>query len=130
MKKKQVSTPETVETPQEWVINCSKCGASLSVKNDGKAYICSVCGTIFRVRKDEKNVEIPVREKKIELSITEGVVNVLTKKYNKPITNPKKASKKFKKALKVLLQNNVYLTNYDVVDTLEFGMNGKRIAKK
>ena len=80
MKKNQTPTQETVETPQEWVINCSKCGASISVKNDGKAYICSVCGTIFRVQKQAKSVEIPVKEKSVELTLTEGAVKVLTKK--------------------------------------------------
>ncbi len=129
MKKKQ-PTQETVEVPQEWVINCSKCGASVCVKNDGKAYICSVCGTIFRVQKQEKNVENPVKEKKIQLTLTEGAVKALTKKAQKPVANPKKASKKVKKALKVLLQNNVCLTDYDNVDSLEFCVDGKRIVKK
>ena len=130
MKKKQMPTQETVETPQQWVINCSKCGASLTVKNDGKAYICSVCGTVFRVQKQEKNVEIPVKEKKVELTLTEGVVKILTKKPTKPVANPKKASKKVKKALKVLLQNSVCLTDYDRVDSLEFCANGKCIVEK
>lgn len=130
MKKNQTPTQETVETPQEWVINCSKCGASISVKNDGKAYICSVCGTIFRVQKQAKCVENPVKEKSVELTLTEGAVKVLTKKPLKPAKSPKKASKKIKKALKVLLQNSVCLTDYDKVETLKFAVDGKRIVKK
>ena len=129
-KQKQIPTQETVETPTDWVINCSKCGAALTVKNDGKAYICAVCGTVFRVQKQEKKVEIAPKEKKVQLTLSEDAVKLLTKKPAKKITNPARLSKKTKKALKVLLQNNVVLTDYDTADSLEISADGKKIQVK
>lgn len=52
-------------------VNCSKCGASLSASNTAAAYVCPVCGTLFRTRKSIRIVqEVPVQEKQIHLSFT------------------------------------------------------------
>lgn len=63
------------------VVNCSKCGAALTAKNAGAAYICPVCGTLFRTRTCIRIVqEKPVEEKQIHLSLTKKAAKFITGK--------------------------------------------------
>ena len=42
---------------KEYVVNCLKCGAALKVKNDGCAYVCPVCRSMFLVKVTQVQVK-------------------------------------------------------------------------
>ncbi len=66
------------EQPKEWVVNCSKCGAALNVKNGKTAYICPVCGSLMRMRTGTRIVkDIPKVEKQARVSITEKAAKAI-----------------------------------------------------
>ena len=92
--------------PKEWVINCSKCGAALNVKNGKTAYICPVCGSLMRMRTGTRIVkDIPKVEKQARVSVTEKAAKAIMERDALVQTaNNKKlgfwARRKAKKALK------------------------------
>lgn len=60
----QTQQPKT-ETPvclapvegKKYVVQCPRCSAKLNVKNNGVAYMCPVCNTLFRMRTGTKMVK-------------------------------------------------------------------------
>lgn len=121
--KNQVSTQEQAPvvvgatTQTDWVINCSKCGAALNIKSNGNAYICPVCGTLFRVQTGKRMVKEVAKERKIQINLTftERAVNYVkaneatqTKTPTKKLSNRKvkKAMKKIQKAMSVIVTNS------------------------
>lgn len=120
-----------VAPKQDWVINCNKCGASLTVKNDGNAYICPVCNTLFRIQTGTRIVkEVAPKEKQVHLTLTEKAVTMIAAneekkqrklaKKKKPLSarRQKKAQKKLQRALEMVVAQNVRLGNYDEGDIL------------
>ena len=118
-----------VATKQEWVINCNKCGAALTVRNDGNAYICPVCGELFRIQTGTRIVkEIAPKEKQVHLTLTEKAVDMIAKNDEKKkkklkgkkisARKQKKAQKKLQRALELVVAQNVRLGNYDEGDVL------------
>ncbi|MBQ8685406.1 MAG: hypothetical protein IJ514_04470 [Clostridia bacterium] len=113
-KKDQASTQEQapvaatpVSAQSEWVINCNKCGAALNIKSNGNAYICPVCGTLFRIQTGKRMVREVAKEKKVQLNLTltERAAELI--KANEAKAAPKAAKKKLsarkiKKAMKKL----------------------------
>lgn len=121
--KNQVSTQEQAPvvvgatTQTDWVINCNKCGAALNIKSNGNAYICPVCGTLFRVQTGKRMVKEVAKERKIQINLTftECAVNYVkaneatqTKTPTKKLSNRKvkKAMKKIQKAMSVIVTNS------------------------
>ena len=121
--KNQVSTQEQAPvtvcatTQTDWVINCSKCGASLNIKSNGNAYICPVCGTLFRVQTGKRMVKEVAKERKVQINLTftERAVNYVkaneatqVKTPTKKLSNRKvkKAMKKIQKAMSVIVTNS------------------------
>ena len=118
-----------VATKQEWVINCNKCGAALTVRNDGNAYICPVCGELFRIQTGTRIVkEIAPKEKQVHLTLTEKAVDMIAKNDEKKkkklagkkisARKQKKAQKKLQRALELVVAQNVRLGNYEEGDVL------------
>ena len=118
-----------VATKQEWVINCNKCGAALTVRNDGNAYICPVCGELFRIQTGTRIVkEIAPKEKQVHLTLTEKAVDMIAKNDEKKkkklagkkisARKQKKAQKKGQRALELVVAQNVRLGNYEEGDVL------------
>ncbi len=94
------------DQPKEWVVNCSKCGAALNVKNGKTAYICPVCGSLMRMRTGTRIVkDIPKVEKQAHVSITEKAAKaIMEREALVRAANDKKlgfwARRRAKKALK------------------------------
>ena len=125
--KNQVSTQEqapvvmSATTQSDWVINCNKCGASLNIKSNNTAYICPVCGTLFRVQTGKRMVKEVAKERKVQINLTftERAVNYVkanevaqTKTPSKKLSKRKvkKAMKKLQKAMSVIVTNNAPMT--------------------
>ena len=133
-----------VNTQHEWVINCSKCGASLNVKNDGHAYLCPVCSSLFRIQTGTRIVkEITPKEKQVHLTFTEKAVQLIVAneevaqrkaaKRKRKISPRKerKIRKKIQRALETVLAGNIRLSEYQegeviLVDTDENGFLVKK----
>ncbi len=49
--------PENQPVEKKAIINCPKCSTSLNVKVGNFAYVCPVCGQIFRTRVGERLVK-------------------------------------------------------------------------
>ena len=72
------AVPVNVVQQKDFVINCSKCGAALNVKSGKTAYICPVCGALFRLRMGTRIVkDIPVKEKQIHLLLHQRYKHLL-----------------------------------------------------
>lgn len=137
MKENNVSTQ--VEQ-NEWVVNCNKCGASLSVNNDGNAYICPVCNTLFRIQTGTRIVkDVTVKEQQVHVTMTESAVSVIAKEDAKAKKKAKKklsaraqkrARKKLAKALQTVIAQNVTLGNYDAGDVLVVDLDEKGVVVK
>lgn len=136
-----VAVPVTPK--QDWVINCNKCGAALTVKNDGNAYICPVCGTLFRIQTGTRIVkEIAPKEKQVHLTLTEKAVTLIAaneekkqkklakKKKNLSPRKQKKAQKKLQRALEMVVAQNVRLGNYDEGDILVVDLEKEGLVVK
>ena len=132
--------PVPVKPRNEWV-HCSKCGAALKAQNGGSAYICPVCGTLFRLRLGTKIVQnIPVKEKEVFFSVTEKAVKSIVKnekqakKKAKPLSprKQKKEQKKLQRALETLLSQNDRLKDYEEgeVFAIDVDETGKVSVKK
>ena len=128
-KVEQPTMEMALPSKQEWVINCNKCGAALTVGNDGNAYICPVCGELFRIQTGTRIVkEIAPKEKKVHLTLTEKAVNMISAKDAKKkkklagkklsARKQKRARKKLQRALELVVAQNVRLGNYDEGDVL------------
>ncbi len=133
--KNQVSTQEqapvavSAPTQSDWVINCSKCGAALNIKSNGNAYICPVCGTLFRVQTGKRMVKEVAKERKVQLNLTltERAFNYI--KANEVTTGKapskklstrkvKKAMKKLQKAMSVIVANNAPVSSLNDGDSV------------
>ncbi len=130
-----------VATKQEWVINCNKCGAALTVRNDGNAYICPVCGELFRIQTGTRIVkEIAPKEKQVHLTLTEKAVDMIAKNDEKKkkklagkkisARKQKKANKKLQRALELVVAQNVRLGNYDEGDVLVVDLDKEGLVVK
>ena len=72
-----------VKEPKTWIVNCPKCGASLSMKEGGCAYMCPVCKTLLRVKTSARLVKnLDEGNKKLHVTLTENAVKYLTEKNN------------------------------------------------
>ena len=70
-----------VREPKTWIVNCPKCGASLSMKEGGCAYMCPVCKTLLRVKTSARLVKnLDEGNKKLHVTLTENAVKYLTEK--------------------------------------------------
>lgn len=70
-----------VREPKTWIVNCPKCGASLSMKEGGCAYMCPVCKTLLRVKTGARLVKnLDEGNKKLHVTLTENAVKYLTEK--------------------------------------------------
>ena len=132
-------------TPQvkDFVINCSKCGAALSAKSGKTAYICPVCGTLFRMRTGTRIVkEIPVKEKQIHLTLTEKAAKFIVEKdveakakaAKKKKTGfwahrrARKAKENFQRALETLIAENIRLNTYEEGDLLKIDLGDNELT--
>lgn len=73
-KVEQEQTAPVYATPVEakkFVVSCPRCGANLSVKDGGVAYMCPVCNNLFRMRTGAKMVKDVTR-----VIVSEAYVNV------------------------------------------------------
>lgn len=143
-KTEKMATPVVampVATKQEWVINCNKCGAALTVRNDGNAYICPVCGELFRIQTGTRIVkEIAPKEKQVHLTLTEKAVDMIAKNDEKKkkklagkkisARKQKKAQKKLQRALELVVSQNVRLGNYDEGDVLVVDLEKEGLVVK
>lgn len=78
------------EEPKTWVINCPKCGAALSVKEGGYAYMCPVCSTLLRMKTSARLVkDLGGDKKNLHVVLTENAVNYLVGKNMAYSANPK-----------------------------------------
>lgn len=130
-----VATPVPVKPRNEWV-HCSKCGAALKAGNGNSAYICPVCGTLFRLRMGTKIVQnMPVKEKQIHFTLTEKAAKSIVKNEAKAQRKAKTMSprrlrrqqKKLQRALETLLAQNLSLKDYTenevfVIDVADNGV--------
>ena len=133
--KNQVSTQEqapvavSATTQSDWVINCNKCGASLNIKSNGNAYICPVCGTLFRVQTGKRMVKEVAKERKVQLNLTltarafdyikaneVAVGKAPSKKLS--ARKVKKAMKKLQKAMSVIVANNAPVSSLNDGDSV------------
>lgn len=130
-----------VASKQEWVINCNKCGAALTVKNDGNAYICPVCGELFRIQTGTRIVkEIAPKEKQVHLTLTEKAVDMIAKndaKKKKKLAGKKisarkqkRARKKLQRALEMVVAQKVRFNNYDEGDVLVVDLEKEGLVVK
>lgn len=128
------ATPVPVKPRNEWV-HCSKCGAALKAGNGSSAYICPVCGTLFRLRMGTKIVQnMPVKEKQIHFTLTEKAAKSIIKNEAKAQKKQRKMSawklrrqqKKLQRALETLLAQNLSLKDYNEneVFMIDLGDNG------
>ena len=134
-KKNQASTQEqapvavSAPTQSEWVINCSKCGAALNIKSNGNAYICPVCGTLFRVQTGKRMVKEVAKERKVQLNLTLTARAFDYIKANEVATGKapskklsarkvKKAMKKLQKAMSVIVANNAPVSSLNDGDSV------------
>ena len=150
MKKKNVemmpvmeAVPVNVVEQKDFVINCSKCGASLCAKSGKTAHICPVCGSLFRMRTGTRIVkEIPVKEKQIHLTLTEKAANFIVEKdaENKAKNakkkktgfwarrRAKKEKKNFQRALETLIAENIRLHTYEKGDLLKIDLGDDELT--
>jgi predicted RNA-binding Zn-ribbon protein involved in translation (DUF1610 family) len=86
------TAPVAAEEPAEvvakplktWVVNCSKCGAALNLKEGGQAYICPVCRTLLRVKTGVKLVkDLGAEDKKYHVTLTGAAMNAILTKEQK-----------------------------------------------
>lgn len=86
------AVPVNVVRPTEFVVNCHKCGAALTMKSGKSAYICPVCNTLLRMRTGTRIVkEVPVKEKQIHLTLSESAANyIVAKDYEARVKAAKK----------------------------------------
>lgn len=78
-----VEQPE-VKPLKTWVVNCSKCGAALNLKEGGQAYICPVCRTLLRVKTGVKLVkDLGAEDKKYHVTFTSAAINKILAKEEK-----------------------------------------------
>lgn len=132
-----------VPQAKDFVINCSKCGAALSAKNGKTAYICPVCGSLFRMRTGTRIVkEIPVKEKQIHLTLTEKAAKFIVEKdveakakaAKKKKTGfwarrrARKAKENFQRALETLIAENIRLHTYEEGDLLKIDLGNNELT--
>lgn len=137
------AVPVNVVRQKDFIINCSKCGAALSAKNDKAAYICPVCGSLFRVRTGTRIVkEIPVKEKQIHLTLTEKAANFIVEKdaeskakaAKKKKTGfwarrrARKAKENFQHALETLIAENIRLYTYEEGNFLKIDLGENELT--
>ena len=114
----------------ELVVNCNKCGASLTVKNGGTAYICPVCGSLFRVQTGTRMVkDVSDKEKQVCVVVTENAGNCAGAQSKKKLSKraEKRARKKLAKALKTVVKQNAIL---GICDHSEVSLVDAPCAKK
>ena len=81
-----VETPVETEVAEQkplktWIVNCVKCGAALSLKEGGQAYICPVCGMLLRVKTGTKLVkDLGAEDKKYHVTLTEAAMKSIMEK--------------------------------------------------
>lgn len=117
----------------EWVVNCNKCGASLTVKSNKSAYICPVCGTLFRVQTGTRMVkDVSDKEKQVCVVVTENTGNATKVQSTKKLSKraEKRARKKLAKALKTVVAQNVKLGNCQEGEVSFVNADGKGVCVK
>lgn len=137
------AVPVDVVQQKEFVINCGKCGAALNAKSGKTAYICPVCGALFRMRTGTRIVkEIPVKEKQIHLTLTEKAANFIVAKdaENKAKNSKKKKTgfwarrrerkekENFQRALETLIAENIRLHTYEKGDLLKIDLGDDELT--
>ena len=67
-----VMTAIPVQEPKEFMVNCSKCGSALKIKDGGSfAYMCPVCNTLLRVKTGVKYIkDVDTGDKSMHVAIT------------------------------------------------------------
>lgn len=68
-----------VQEPKTWVVNCPKCGAALSLKEGGYAYMCPVCSSLLRMKTGARLVKnLDEGKNNLYVTLTENAVKYLT----------------------------------------------------
>ena len=137
------AVPVNVVEQKDFVINCNKCGAALYAKKGRTAYICPVCGTLFRMRMGTRIVkEIPVKEKQIHLTLTEKAANFIVQKdmeaKERALQNKKSSARErrreqkekedIQRALETLLAENIRLHTYEKGDLLRIDLGDNELT--
>ena len=129
-----VATAVPVKPRNDFVL-CSKCGTALKTGSGSSAYICPVCGTVFRLRMGTKIVQnMPVKEKQIHFTLTENAAKLIMKNEAKAQRKAckmsprrlKKQQKQLQRALETLLAQNLSLKDYkeNEVFVIDLGETG------
>ena len=131
------AVPVEVVRPTEFVVNCHKCGAALTMKSGKAAYICPVCNTLLRMRTGTRIVkEVPVKEKQIHLTLSESAANyIVAKDYEARVKAAKKkktgfwarrrarkAKAQLQSALETLIAQNIRVHAYEEGDVLKIDL--------
>ena len=87
-KRTKGTAPVAEETAQKevrsWVVNCSKCGAALNLKDGNQAYVCPVCGTLLKVKSGVRFVkDVSKEEKVLHVTITERAMQFMQERAAK-----------------------------------------------
>lgn len=117
-----------VREPKTWVTNCPKCGAALSMKEGGYAYMCPVCKTLLRMKTSARLVKnLGEGTKNLQITLTENAVNYLVGKDLAYSANPKNAPLN---TLESMLAKNL-AGGYNVEDSLvvDIDANGLKVRK-
>ena len=121
-----------VKPRNEWV-HCKKCGAALKANQENNAYICPVCGSLFRVRVVTRAVKKPPEEKEVCFTLSLALVeklNACKKKKAKKLSPraEKKAARKFNRAIETIFQYCVDLKAYQEGEFYEVDLQEDKLV--
>ena len=121
-----------VKPRNEWV-HCKKCGAALKADKDKNAYICPVCGSLFRVRVVTRPTEQVSEEKPVRITLALPLIQELNKRKKKKAKNTssrvqKKAERKLKRAVKTFFKYYVDLKQYQEDEYYEVDLQEKTLV--
>lgn len=116
-----------VQEPKTWIVNCPKCGAALSMKDGGCAYMCPVCKTLLRVKTGARLVkDVTEGDKKLHVTLTQSAVNYLVGKTSCDGTNKPTANSNLESMLAKNVAEGYTADDSFVVDADENGLNVKK----
>ncbi len=136
------AVPVEVVRQSEFIVNCHKCGASLTMKSSKAAYMCPVCNTLLRMRTGTRIVkEVPVKEKQIHLTLSESAANyIVAKDYETRVKAAKKkktgfwarrrarkAKEQLQSALETLIARNIRVHAYEEGDVLKIDLGNNEL---
>ncbi len=134
--KKNKKTAEAESVPvkprNEWV-HCKKCGAALKADKDKNAYICPVCGSLFRLRVVTRPTEQEPEEKAVRFTLSLALITKLNSRKKKKAKKAtpraqKKAERKLKRAVKTLFKYYVDLKQYREDEFYEVDLQEKNLV--